>query len=184
MYGNSELSIKISYGGPSLSHSGNTCCLPVVWQALFWCWRCNGDPNSQKFLPSWSWHCSEGVTGCTFIGKLCCMADGDMQETGRRGWEGKLHLPMCRACHQRAHWKHFLNHFIDWLIFGCAGSSLLHRLFSSCHMWASRCSSLSCCRAQALGKLASVVVARKLSSCSSQTPEHRRSSDEQLSMRA
>ena len=34
---------------------------------------------------------------------------------------------------------------------GCVGSSLLHRLFSSCSAWASHCSGFSCCRAQALG---------------------------------
>ena len=45
-------------------------------------------------------------------------------------------------------------------IFGCARSSLLHELFSSCseqdqpfncHMQASYCHGFACCRAQALG---------------------------------
>ena len=58
-----------------------------------------------------------------------------------------------------------LNFFFDALfiylfVFGCAGSSLLHRLFSSCGepgllpscgARASHCGGFSCCRAQALG---------------------------------
>ena len=31
MHVNSELRIKISYGGPPLSHSANACCMPVVY---------------------------------------------------------------------------------------------------------------------------------------------------------
>ena len=57
--------------------------------------------------------------------------------------------------------------YIILLIFGCAGSSLLHRLFSSCSeqgllsscgVRASHFDGFSCCRAQALGTWASVVV--------------------------
>ena len=57
-------------------------------------------------------------------------------------------------------------------IFGCARSSLLCRLFSSCsepgllsrcRPWASLCGRFSHCRAQALGAQASVVVALELS---------------------
>lgn len=45
-------------------------------------------------------------------------------------------------------------------IFDCAGSSFLQGLFSSCGVWTSHCSGLSCCRAWAL-----VVAACELSSC-------------------
>lgn len=38
------------------------------------------------------------------------------------------------------------------LIFGCAGSSLLRGLFSSCSTWAPHCGGFCCCRAQALGR--------------------------------
>ena len=48
--------------------------------------------------------------------------------------------------------------------------------YSSCGAWASRCGGLSCCGAQALGAWASVVVARRLSSCGSQALERRLSS--------
>ena len=44
-------------------------------------------------------------------------------------------------------------------------------VFSSCGSWASHCSGFSCCRAQALSTLASVVSARRLSSCSSRALE-------------
>ena len=43
-------------------------------------------------------------------------------------------------------------------IFGCAGSLLLYRLFSSCVAWASHCGGFSCFRAQALGRVDSVAV--------------------------
>ena len=55
-----------------------------------------------------------------------------------------------------------------YFIFGCTGSSLLHRLSSSCVDWGllsrcgapgSHCLRFSCCKAQALGMWASVVVA-------------------------
>ena len=45
-----------------------------------------------------------------------------------------------------------------------------------CGVWASYCGGFSCCRAQALGMWASVVVARGLSSCGSQALECRLSS--------
>ena len=59
---------------------------------------------------------------------------------------------------------------INSLIFGCAGSSLLGRLFSSCGgqgllsscgAQASRFNGFSCCRAQALDSWASVAVAHR-----------------------
>ena len=50
-------------------------------------------------------------------------------------------------------------------IFGCVGSSLLYVAFSSC-------GGFSCCRAWALGARASVVAARRLSSCGSRALEH------------
>ena len=70
-------------------------------------------------------------------------------------------------------------------IFGCIGSSLLRAGFLQlqrvgatlrCGSWASRCSGFSCCRAQALGTWASVVVAHGLSSCGSRALERRLSS--------
>ena len=72
----------------------------------------------------------------------------------------------------------FFNYM--YLFFGCADSPLLLRLLSSCreqgllsrcHVRASGCSDLSCCKAQA-----SIVVACGLSSCSSQVLERRRNS--------
>ena len=57
----------------------------------------------------------------------------------------------------------------DLLNYGCAGSSVLHPGFLSlqwvratlrCSVWAARCSDFSCCRAQALGTWASLVVSR------------------------
>ena len=58
--------------------------------------------------------------------------------------------------------------FIYLFIYGCVGSSLLHAGFLwlrragaalRCGAWASHCGGFSCCRAQALGTRASVVVA-------------------------
>ena len=66
----------------------------------------------------------------------------------------------------------FLIHFF----FGCAGSSLLRVGFLQlrragatlhCGAGASHCGGFSCCRAQALGTQASVVLARGLSGCGS-----------------
>ena len=61
--------------------------------------------------------------------------------------------------------------FYFFLIFGCAGSSLLCGLFSSCSewgllsrscAWASHCGGFSCCGAQALGQEGFAVVASGL----------------------
>ena len=62
---------------------------------------------------------------------------------------------------------------MNLFIFGCIGSLLLFAGFLwlwragtiRCGAWASHCGGFSCCRAQALGTWASVVVARGLSSC-------------------
>ena len=54
-------------------------------------------------------------------------------------------------------------------IYGCAKSSLLHGLFSSCGLQASYCNSFSCCGAQALGRV-------RFYSRSSWALEHRLSS--------
>ena len=68
------------------------------------------------------------------------------------------------------------------LIFGCVESSLLHTGFLQlwragatlrCCAQASHCGGSSCCRAQALGVRASVVVAHGLRSCGSQALERR-----------
>ena len=79
-----------------------------------------------------------------------------------------------------------INLFIFLLfIFGCVGSSLLRVGFLQlrragatlrCGARASHCGGFSCCRAQALGAQASVVVARGLSSCGLRALEHRLSS--------
>ena len=61
--------------------------------------------------------------------------------------------------------KDFFNVYdFDVFIFGCAGSSLMHGLFSSCGAQVSHFGGFSCCRAQALGHQASVVAAPKLQS--------------------
>ena len=71
--------------------------------------------------------------------------------------------------------RYFIFIFI-YLIFSCVGSSLLHAGFLQlqqagatlrCGSQASHCSGFSCCRAQALGMWASVVVPHGLSSCGS-----------------
>ena len=79
-----------------------------------------------------------------------------------------------------------LGLFIYLFTFGCTGSLMLFAwafsssgewgLLSTCGAWASHCSGFSCCEAQVLGMWASVVVARRLSSCSSQAVECRLSS--------
>ena len=61
----------------------------------------------------------------------------------------------------------FLFNFYLFIIFGCADSSLLHRLslvvesggYSSCGAQTSHCSGVSCCRSWALGCLAFIVAA-------------------------
>ena len=52
--------------------------------------------------------------------------------------------------------------FIYLFISGCAGSSRLLGLLSSCGVWASLGGGFSCCGALALGAQASVVVALRL----------------------
>ena len=63
--------------------------------------------------------------------------------------------------------------FTELFVFGCAGSSLMHGLSSSCSecgllsicaVWASHCGGFWCCGALGLGTRASVVVAPGLSS--------------------
>ena len=69
---------------------------------------------------------------------------------------------------------------INLFIFGCVGSPLLHTGFLQlrrggatlpCSARASHCGGFSCCRAQALGTRASVVVACVLSSCGSRAQQ-------------
>ena len=66
--------------------------------------------------------------------------------------------------------------------FGCAGSSLLSTLFSSCSEWglltscgtqASHCDGFSSCGAQAVGTQVSAAAGRGLSGCGSLALEHR-----------
>ena len=75
--------------------------------------------------------------------------------------------------------------FGNFFFFGCVGSSLLQAGFLQlwrvwailhCGARASHCGGFSCCGAQALGAWASVVAARRLSSCGSRALEHRLSS--------
>ena len=75
--------------------------------------------------------------------------------------------------------------FFNLFIFGCVGSSLLCVGFLQlrragatlcCGAWASHCSGFSCCRAQALGTQASVVVTHGLRSCGLWALERRLSS--------
>ena len=75
------------------------------------------------------------------------------------------------------------NNFIYLFIFGCAGSSLLHRLFFSCSesgllsswgSWVSHCRGFSCWRPQALGCVGSgrcsfQALVHRLNSCGTQT---------------
>ena len=86
-----------------------------------------------------------------------------------------LEVPPLAAPRRQSAFFFFFN-FIYLFIFGCVGSSLLHAGFLQllragatlcCGAWASHCGGFSCCRAQALGARASVVVARRLSSCGS-----------------
>ena len=81
--------------------------------------------------------------------------------------------------------KLFLYIYLFIYYFGCLGSLLLCTGFLQlrragatlhCSARASHCSGFSCCREQALGTQASVVVARRLSSCGSQALECRLSS--------
>ena len=73
------------------------------------------------------------------------------------------------------------KNFVVYLFIGCAGSSLLHWIFSSCSeqgllqlQWqASCCSGFSCCRAQAVGPQASAVAVPRLSSTGSIAMAHR-----------
>ena len=65
-------------------------------------------------------------------------------------------------------WEHFLKYFFKF-IFGCAGSSLLHELFSSC----SKCRLLFIAVLGHLIAVASLVVERKLYSTSSVAVVHR-----------
>ena len=55
--------------------------------------------------------------------------------------------------------KYFLNCLKKVYLFGSAGSSWLHGLFSSCSGQASHCGGFSCCGARAQGTWASAAVA-------------------------
>ena len=91
-------------------------------------------------------------------------------------------LQLTRALLVRGHL--FFKNFY-FIFFDCVGSSLLRAGFLQlwraratlrCRVRASHCGGFSCCRAQALGAWASVVVARGLSSCGSRALECRLSS--------
>ena len=72
-------------------------------------------------------------------------------------------------------YPHFFFNFV-YLFLAALGLCCCARAFSSCGEWASHCGDFSCCRARALGVQASVVVARRLSSCGSRALERRLSS--------
>ena len=59
------------------------------------------------------------------------------------------------------HKSYFIQYFKNfiYLFFSCAGSSLLHRFFSSCGEQTAHCSGFSCCGTWVLGYTDSVVVA-------------------------
>ena len=70
--------------------------------------------------------------------------------------------------------KNFFGMYTLLYLFGCARSSLVQRVFSSCGEWgvlstcsaqSSHCGDVSCFRAQALGTWASVTVGYRLSCC-------------------
>ena len=61
----------------------------------------------------------------------------------------------------------FLNKFIYLFSLAALGLCCCVWAFSGCGSQASHCGGFSCCRAQALGTQASVVVAHRLSSCGS-----------------
>ena len=65
--------------------------------------------------------------------------------------------------------------WLHWVFVAPCGLSLV-AVSGGYSSWASHCGGFSCCRAQALGVQASVVVARGLSSCGSRALEHRLSS--------
>ena len=65
----------------------------------------------------------------------------------------------------------FIYFWLCWVFIAACGLSPV-----AASVRASHCSGFSCCRAQALGARASVVVARGLSSCGSWALEHRLSS--------
>ena len=94
---------------------------------------------------------------------------------------------LLKLCHSSTHTLSFLFFFVYLFIyyFGCVGSSLLRVGFLQlqqagatlrCGAQASHSSGFSCCGAWALGRRASVVAARGLSSCGSQALQHRLSS--------
>ena len=84
-------------------------------------------------------------------------------------------LTLCLFCYDYTQIYIYIYIYFKYFfvfIFGCAESSLLRwlfstcgqqGLFSSCRVWAFHCGGFSCCRAWALGMQASVVVAHGLS---------------------
>ena len=68
----------------------------------------------------------------------------------------------------------FIYFWLHWVFVACELSLVVARGATlRCGAWASHFGGFSCCRAWALGVWASVVVARRLSSCGSQALEHR-----------
>ena len=117
-----------------------------------------------------------GLLSCGMQTLSCNMLVGSSSLTRDRIW-----APCVGSAESFFFWKIYL--FI--YIFGCVGSLLLHAGFSlvvaSEGYTSLRCAGFSlggfsCCRARALGTQASVVVACRLSSCGSWTPERRLSS--------
>ena len=84
------------------------------------------------------------------------------KDTNNDGGEGTGWLDVWGIC------------FLFTFLFGCAGSTLLCRLFSSCggSVWASHCSDFSC-KAQALGRLGFSSCRTWLSSFKPRASEHK-----------
>ena len=83
------------------------------------------------------------------------------------------HFKFLKCC---CKWHYFFKKFIYFLFLGCVGSLLLHAGFLwlrragatlCCGARASHCGGFSCWGAWALGARASIIVARRLSSCGS-----------------
>ena len=72
----------------------------------------------------------------------------------------------------------FFLFLLHWVFIAARGPSLVAAIGATlcCSKRASHCSGFSCCKAQAIGVRASVVVARGLSSCGSRALERRLSS--------
>ena len=140
-------------------------------------WRRKLQPTP-VFLPGES-QGQGSLVGCRLWGRT----ESDMTEVTWQQQQKDLPIegastPSFRSLLQN-HFLFLKNNSIYLFVFGCARSSLLHRLvstcvegglLSSCSAWASHCSGLSCW-AWTLGHRVSVVEAHGLFSCNPWAPE-------------